>query len=196
MVVVGQRNHTNTIPAPYARNVEDIRVRSVCTQAGYGQPDLVCIEFVNRFLRGIENHRVNALLIQPTHQPLAGITEAADQVKRLLNSAHPAGKGIAFHQANKTVVLEQRENLANAVQPPDHRGVYHNHRPRSLAGGKGVGNFPKANGGTHEADKIEGVEKIHTPGITLVIYTGNQHEAEHRNGVDDDDRDDRCTQAS
>ena len=170
MVIVGERDYANTIFTADSSDVQGIRVCGVRTQTGDRQADFMGIEFIDSALRSVENHGIDALLIQSMHQPLAGVTESANKVERLLNTPDAACKGVAPHQANEAVILEQGENLADAIKPTDHRGVNHDDRPGSLARGKGVGDFAKTDGRAHKADKIERVEKIHTPGVALVIY--------------------------
>jgi hypothetical protein len=57
--------------------------------------------------------------------------------------------------------------------------------------GKRIGDFTVADGGAREAYEVEGMEEIHAPRIALVIHPRDQHQAENRDSIGEDDHDKR-----
>ncbi len=105
------------------------------------------------------------------------------------------GKPAQPHQATKHRLLQYRQGLADTIQPADHRGIDRHRHPHALGISELIGHFAEADGGTHVGDEIEGMEEIHIPYVAVGIPSGDQRHAEHRDGIDRNQRDQRRPQS-
>ncbi|MCH5376592.1 MAG: hypothetical protein JJ992_21695, partial [Planctomycetes bacterium] len=57
--------------------------------------------------------------------------------------------------------------------------------------GKGIGYFPETDGGGHDRNKVDGVQVADREHVPVRIPPGNLHHDEYRQGIDQDQQDQR-----
>ena len=143
----------------------------------------------------VDDHTAYIVLAEFMYQLSGGIAIAADNIERFLRAPYLAGKGGEIKYPPKRLVLNQCQYGADCIQPGHYSSVDNKGSPHALCIGKCIGDLTKTDSRTQEADKIDSVEEIHAPGVTLIIDTGNQRHAEYRNRINRNQHDQRQAHA-
>ena len=104
---------------------------------------------------------------------------------------HHSVEALHAHGVLKILILQQRQQGADRIRPANHRQVDAENDPQPLRFRKGVGNFSKADGGRGITDEVEGVKETHPGRLAFGVDAGDQRQAQHRDRVDQDERDQR-----
>ena len=183
-IVIGHRHHAGTIAVPQARLLQMQGHPRIRRQRGHIVTQVLQLDLADPGLVPVQHRHVLAVFGEGADQGLAGLAIAAHQVEGLPHAAHPARKQAFGDGALKQLVLQQRDDGADCVQPADNGEVQRKGHPQALGIAELVGDLAKPDGGGHEADEIEGMKDIHVPDIAVSVATRYQGHAEHRHRVD------------
>src|SRR5690606_4527011 len=155
---------------------------------------LVEIKVVDRLFAALDDHHALADVVEKAAYHLAGLAVAAQEVERLSHAVDGVRRAASRQGAQEDAVLEQRDHGPDGVQPGKHRGVDAEQRPQPLGAVERVGDLAEADGRSHEADEVEGVEEVHPPAAAVLERARYDHEADDGHGVGADQDDQRNPQ--